>query len=182
MTKLENFNELGFSITWKLINLGFKGSNFFKNELSSKDIIDFAVSIMAREQDLDADIVDLACECDVNVDEVDKYVKKLAEKENTEHDLDYRKWQVLYVLRHLPKPEAEFIGGLIELGDIWSQFDFPSYSPHIFQGRNNSITPEQYYTQENYNNLLHKHAEWIDGEINQIKFLQGVPLPLPFTQ
>ena len=169
MIKLDNFSEVGFYITWKLIDIGFKGSDVFQNELSAKDIIDFAISIVSDEQDIDENIVDLACEYNNNDDKVDFYVKKLARKEISEYSLEYRKWRILYVMHHLPKAEIEYINGLIELGDIWAKFNFPSDSPHVFQGRDNSITPEHYYTQDNFNDLLRRHNEWIDLEVSQIK-------------
>ena len=169
MKKLKIFNELGLCITWKLIDLGFKGSEVFQGELSTKEIIDFAVSIMEKGQNADADVINLACEYEANADGVDKYVKQLAQKENTEYCFEYRKWRVLYVLHNLPAPETEFIEGLIALGDIWVKLNFPSDSPHVFQGRYNNIAPEQYYTQGNYNNLFRRHVEWINTEMSQIK-------------
>ena len=50
---------------------------------------------------------------------------------------------------------------------------FPEDSPHIFQGRNNNITPEEYYTQENYDYLYEKHIEWLQKEIKSIKCNQS---------
>ena len=38
-----------------------------------------------------------------------------------------------------------------KLGDIWAYLEFPPDSPHVFQGINNEITPEEYYTMQNYN-------------------------------
>lgn len=43
--------------------------------------------------------------------------------------------------------------------------DFPEDSPHIFQGRDNNITPEQYYTEQNYSYLFDEHVRWIKNEI-----------------
>jgi len=168
MRKLENIKIKGFCITWKLIDLGYKGCDYFQNELSTREIIDYAISIMMDDENTDNIITDLACEYETQEDKVDRYVKQLAEKENTEYDLEYRKWRVLYVMQNLPNPEMEFINGLIELGDIWAKFDFPSDSPHVYQSRQNDMTPEQYYTQENFSKLLSKHKEWIDSEVNHI--------------
>jgi len=169
MSKLEKFNELGVRITWKLIDLGFKRSDIFKDELSTREIIDYAISIMIKEDNVAVDIIDLACEYDTNVDKINKCVKKLAEKENAKYEFEYRKWRVIYVLRNLPNCEVDFINGLIELGDIWVKLGFPSDSPHLFQGRHNDVIPDQYYTQKNYDALLHRHIEWIKNEIGAIK-------------
>jgi len=164
-----NFSEIGIGITWKLIDLGFKGSDVFKNELSAKEIIDFATMQMLKTLDEEADIASLACEYVTNEDEINDLVKKLALKEDTEYCIEYRKWQVLYVKMHLPKADTDFFAGLLELGDIWCTLEFPTDSPHIFQGKDNNITPKQYYTQENYNYLLRKHVEWIENEVRALQ-------------
>ena len=167
MIKLDDFRTAGFPITWKLIDIGFKGSDKFANQLLSSDIVDYAISRMGDDCE-DSDIVDLACEYEANVWEIDKYVKRLSQRENSQYDIEFWKWRVVYVLKKLPDPNTEFIHGLMDLGDIWIEFDFPEDSPHIFQGRNNCITPEQYYTLENYHALLQRHHEWADNEIKHI--------------
>jgi len=172
MTKLEELRELGFYVTWKLIDLGFKGSDVFRNELTARNIIDFAITMVSNEQDADDDVVGLACEYDANVDKINDYVVILARKENSEYTLEFRKWRSLYVLRHLPNKEKDHIEGLIELGDIWAYFDFPPDSPHVFQGQNNNITPELYYTKKNYNTILRKHIVWLNNEVKEIKKCQ----------
>jgi hypothetical protein len=168
MTKLDEFREYGFSITWRLINIGYRGSKIFKGELSSNDIIDFAIQ-KVMNGDKNPIVFALYCEYPQNNEEITKYIDKLTLHENAVFDIEFRKWRVLYVINHLPKPDTEFVVGLLELGDIWSVFDFPIDSPHAYQGRNNSLTPEQYYTQDNYNILLEKHEEWIDKEIDFLR-------------
>jgi len=167
MIKIEDFRELEFKITWRLLDIGFMGSETFRNELSSQEIIDYA--IFECNNNNDEDVINLACEYSENIDEVDSYLKNLVSKERTSNEIEFRKWRVVYVKKQLSKPNTDFINGLIELGDIWAKFNFPEDSPHIFQGRNNDITPEQYYTEENYKNLLKNHFIWMSDEISKLK-------------
>jgi hypothetical protein len=168
MIKIEDFRELEFKITWRLIDIGFMGSETFRNELSSQEIIDYAIFVCNNNIN-DEDIINLACEYSENIDKVDSYLKNLVSKERTSNEIELKKWRVVYVKKQLSKPSTDFISGLIELGDIWAKFNFPEDSPHIFQGINNDITPEQYYTEENYKKLLKTHFIWLSDEISKLK-------------
>jgi hypothetical protein len=56
----------------------------------------------------------------------------------------------------------------MSLFDFWAQLDYPIDSPHVIQGRGNNITPEEYYTQENYDNIYNMHVDWLKKEIKYI--------------
>ena len=97
----------------------------------------------------------------------------LANKENSEYCNEFRKWRVIFVMKNLPDNNSnDFISNLLVLGDIWAKLSFPEDSPHIIQGKGNDISPEQYYTIENYNKLLKRHNEWVVDEINKIIDIQ----------
>ena len=167
MIKLDDIQKAGFKVTWKVIDIGFKGSKVFRGELSARDIIDYAL-LQLESGKADKTSGELACEYDTNTEEVDNLVKGLANKENTDYSIEFRKWRVLYVEKEFPTEKTDYINGLIMLGNIWVALDFPEDSPHVFQGRGNDITPEQYYTEENYKELFHKHKEWIEKEVKQL--------------
>lgn len=171
MIKIEDFEELKLKITWKLLDIGFMGSETFRNELSSQEVIDYAIFEMSNDNN-DEDVIGLACEYSKNTYDVNDYLKKLVSKENTTYEIEFRKWRVVYVKKQLIEPADDYLNGLLELGDIWVKFDFPEDSPHIFQGINNNIAPGQYYTEENYKKLFEKHLMWISDEINHINSLQ----------
>lgn len=168
MTKLIEFSNYGLMITWSLINIGYRGSEIFKEELTAEEIINYSISRVVEEDDNPL-VFELACEFAQNRNEVAVYVEKLTIQENKDYEIEFRKWRVLYVINHLPNPNMEYVKGLLELGDIWAFFNFPKDSPHVYQGRNNKLTPNQYYTQENFDKLLEKHREWI---VKEIDFLQ----------
>ena len=137
-------------------------------QLEGQDIINYA-STKIEEGDESVDVVLLASSHIVNTEEINELLIKLSKSEKVDCDIEYRKWRVIYVLKHLPNIHDDYIQGLIELGDIWASLDFPDDSPHVFQGKNNSITPNEYYTQENYIRLLESHREWLEKEITDLK-------------
>lgn len=170
MIKIKDFYEKEFRITWTLLNIGFDGSTIFKKQLTEQDIIDYAISKI-EDGDESLDIVLLASSSASNPEEIKELLKKLSNNEKVDTNIEFRKWRVMYVAKHLPDIQNDYIQGLLDLGDIWAMFNFPDDSPHIFQGRNNSITPEEYYTQENYEKLLEIHQRWIKEEISYLRSL-----------
>ena len=58
-----------------------------------------------------------------------------------------------------------FVDGLIQLTELWDKLDYPKDSPHTVQGRNNKISPNEYYTQENYDKLYKANCEWFRKEL-----------------
>lgn len=170
MIKLIEFKNIGFKITWKLLKIGFKGEKQFSNMLSSNEIIDYAISQL--DSNHDEDLLDLASSKPNEIEDINMSLDKLAQKEKSDYSVEYRKWQLLYVTKNMPKKDEEFITGLCELGDIWAYLDFPSESPHIFQGRDNNITPTEYYTSDNFLTLYNKHIEWLEKERTEIINIQ----------
>ena len=172
MIKIKDFIQKGFKISWTLLNIGFYGGTIFKNQLNTQDIIDYAISKM-ESGDESLDVVLLASSHTAKIEEVSELLKALSKNEKVNIDVELRKWRAIYVLKNLPNKQDGYIQGLIDLGNIWVMFDFPDDSPHIFQGRNNSITPEKYYTQENYERLLEFHRGWLEKEISFLKKMNG---------
>ena len=168
MIKIRDFTEKGFGITWTLLDIGFDGSVKFSKQLSGQDIIDYAIDRIEKG-DESPDVVLLAGSHASNTEEISELLKKLSDDEKVDGDVEFRKWRVLYVSNHLPHVQDDYIQGLIELGDIWAYFDFPDDSPHVFQGRNNDIVPNEYYTQKNYERLLDAHKRWLDEEITHLR-------------
>ncbi|HEU4388194.1 MAG TPA: DUF2247 family protein, partial [Blastocatellia bacterium] len=64
-------------------------------------------------------------------------------------------------LNNLPQ---DAVYGLVALTEFWQGFGFPPDSPHEVQGRGNTITPLDYYQQENLVRLLACHRAWIKEE------------------
>jgi hypothetical protein len=148
--------------------MGWDGNVKFKRQLTGQNIVNFAMRKL-EDGNESIDVALLASSQAANEEEISELLKKLSDSENINADTEFRKWRVVYVSKNLPTNQTEYVQGLIELCDIWILFDFPDDSPHIFQGRNNFITPSEYYTQENYLELLGKHKKWIEKEISDLK-------------
>lgn len=158
MITLEDFKNNNLKINWKVIDIGCLGSEIFKNELSYDDIINFSLEEFDEKNKLILRIV--ASDRD-EYQEMGYLVQELANMEKSEYKLAFEKWKLVYIKKNFPKLNKNVIQGLIELNDLWVKLDFPEDSLCILQGVKNNISPQEYYTEENYIYLYNRHLNWI---------------------
>ena len=158
MITLEDFKNTPLKINWKVIDIGCLGSEIFKNELSYDDIINFSLEEFDEKNKLILRIV--ASDRD-EYQEMGYLVQELANMEKSEYKLAFEKWKLVYIKKNFPQLNKNIIQGLIELNDLWVKLDFPEDSPCILQGVKNNISPQEYYTEENYIYLYNRHLDWI---------------------
>lgn len=173
MIKIEDFRKYNFKITWKLLNIGFKGSDIFANQLQPSDVLEHAIEKM-EAYECDELVCELASEYVKNTETIDSLLRQLSNREHTDESLELRKWRVVFVAQKVKEKNDNCINGLMDLGDLWIHMGYPEDSPHIFQVRDNSITPEQYYTDENYSKLFERHIIWLEKEVEFINDNQSV--------
>jgi len=150
---------------WKVIDIGCLGSKIFKNELSYDDIINFSLEKFDEKNKLILRIISS------NRDEYQEMaylVQELANIEKSEYKLAFEKWKLVYVKKNFPKLNKNIIQGLIELNELWFRLDFPEDSPYTLQGVKNNISPQEYYTEENYTYLYNRHLNWIRDKSNYL--------------
>lgn len=167
--KIKDFEEYGFTITWTLLYFGYRSESIFNDYLNATDIISYAINKLYDEKCNDKWVYELAGENELNTENISNLLLKLSNSEKINKEIELKKWTVIIVAKELSLKSNDYIDGLIHLGDIWIKLGFPKDSPHIFQGKNNKISPKEYYTKENYEYLYQKHLLWLKKEILYIK-------------
>ena len=165
MITLEDFKNNNLKINWKVIDIGCLGSKIFKNELSYDDIINFSLEKFDEKKKLILRIISSDRD---EYQEMAYLVQELANIEKSEYKLAFEKWKLVYVKKNFPKLNKNIIQGLIELNELWFRLDFPEDSPYTLQGVKNNISPQEYYTEENYIYLYNKHLNWIRDKSNYL--------------
>ena len=165
MITLEDFKNNNLKINWKVIDIGCLGSKIFKNELSYDDIINFSLEKFDEKNKLILRIISSDRD---EYQEMAYLVQELANIEKSEYKLAFEKWKLVYVKKNFPKLNKNIIQGLIELNELWFRLDFPEDSPYTLQGVKNNISPQEYYTEENYIYLYNKHLNWIRDKSNYL--------------
>ena len=172
MIKLNDFTMNSLLITWTAIKIGFEGIDFFPSQIDANDVIEYAAHCVEIEFDNSNEVVLLACTGKDDVEGIRRLLYQLSSCEQLDSCLEIRKWRVLALKKMMSKLSVNHIDGLCDFTDFWAMFDYPSDSPHSVQGRGNSISPQDYFTEENYQNIISNHFAWIEKEF---RFLQMSP-------
>ncbi len=164
MKKIDSLIQMKFDITWEIIRLGWLGPGDFQRQLSVDEISAFAEVEIEKAYGIKLDYISELC---VTKDEesIDENLMHLS-PEISERTV--RIWRVLLLKELLDILPDDPLKGLIELTDFWLKFGNPEDSPHTIQGVGNIIQPLEYYTDQNYINIISKHKTWVDKEKNNL--------------
>lgn len=169
MIKLSNFKVNTLKLNWETILIGLEGPGKFPPQITSKEVIDYAVDLISQEDNQPEDVWMLAGLSEKDTSEIKRLVKKLANNEKSVKEFELDKWKVTLLEKALNEISDKPIYGLIELTEFWEKFDFPVDSPHVIQGLSNNMSPEEYFTKENYDIIIKKHKNWIENKLTQLR-------------
>lgn len=167
MNKLQKIAEMNLNISWSLIEIGYNGYKNIEPLLNKQDICEYAYSLLEKA-DKDFDDITLLLSAKSDEYEFNNILNKLAKEENSNFELQVRKWIVYLTEKMLSNIEKDYLEGILTMRGFWTLLEEPKDCPHIFQGVGNDIKQEEYYTEKMYNLLISKHKEWIRKEIQQI--------------
>lgn len=165
MINLEDFKRLSIDITWRMLYRGI-----IKQQIRAEDVIEYAIEKLQNGDD-DIEVCELAGTQANERNNICELLWKLAQLENTEDEMEDRKIRAIIVYNALKIKNDNFIDGLMDLTDLWASLGFPSDCPHIVQGKDNNISPNEYYTENYYTFMYEKNKEWLKNEIIFLKSL-----------
>jgi hypothetical protein len=127
--------------------------------VSGDEVVDFALS---RVADLDDPNVMALAMCDPDdSDSVIAALTRLSEAEGSDYCREFRKFRAVYVLESLPPLDAGFMKGILEIGELWFQFDFPLDAPPY------AVSFED-YSAPAYAALREENVEWASQELQRL--------------
>lgn len=170
MNKIKELEKMKFKITWTLIQIGYLGNEIVQ-QIDEKDISEYCYSLLENEKENLDEVAQLIGEKDDRY-EFEKILDKLVKKENSNKELQFRKWRVYLVKQMICNLDEDYIENLLNITEFWLDLGQPEDAPHIFQSVNNKITPKEYYTKNAYERIIKRHKEWIEKEIERIHQLE----------
>ncbi len=173
MIKLEEFKENGFKITWSALLQGYAINSIFSREILATEIINYAISKLKSNYE-DKLICELAILNQNDTFEIENILRRLSEREDISMLKEFKKLRCIYVGKKLNNQNDNFIDGIMELNNMWIKLGYPNDSPHVFQGINNNITPQEYFTEENYKKLFNTSKIWLEIECELIKEMENM--------
>jgi hypothetical protein len=171
MNVIEELKLLKFQINWTLLCIGYRGASSVPILLNEQDISCYALEIL---ESLDEGYELIAQLISTGNDdyEFNEILDELIKSENVDFDLQVRKWRVLLLNRQIKRLPKDCFEGLISLTELWVSLGLPDDCPNIIQGRNNSYSPKEYYTQSMFELVLKNNMKWLKMEISIIISLE----------
>jgi hypothetical protein len=168
MIDIKDFIRLHLNVTWTLLKTCLYYNINGSSSIDSISIIDYACDRLIAG-DNGNDVAMLAGLNKYDTQSIGNLLNKLASGEPLDDYNEYRKLRLTYVIKSMPSLNGDFMDGLIKLADIWNEFDLFDGCPFYYQGSSNNITPEIYYTRQNYEKLLKAHYVWINKELDDLR-------------
>lgn len=169
MIKLHDFKANRLSLNWETILIGLEGPGKFPAQIMPKDVVAYAIDLILQDDNQSDNIWVLAGLNEIDKSEIKKLVQELANSEKIVREVELDKWKVMILGKVLNELSNEPIYDLIKLTEFWERFDFPADNPHVVQGVGNNISPEDYYTKENYDIIINSHKKWIERKLTQVR-------------
>lgn len=162
MIKIADIKELKLNITWRMLYRGL-----LKKQIPINEIVEYAMEQLEKGDDR-IEICELAGSSDNDLEDIMNILYELADEEKSQDDLEDRKLRATRVNNFLKDKYSNCIDGLMGLTELWLELGYTTDSPHIIQGKDNSISPMEYYTDENYNYLYEKNKSWLEDEVHYL--------------
>lgn len=160
MIKIADIKELKLNITWRMLYRAI-----LEKQISISEIVEYAMGQLEKGDDR-IEICELVGSNDNDLDDVLNILYELADEEKSQDDFEDRKLRAVRVNNFLKDKNTNCIDGLMGLTELWLELGYTDDTPHIIQGKDNNISPVEYYTDANYNYLYEKNKRWLSDEVN----------------
>lgn len=167
----------GFPVNWTTLFIGWRGLGplspwpdqwaEFPPLLSTDELRAYAEERLASSSNEPerAVILRLLSELDDGGRQaITSILSELTRVDGGNQDTELRKWRLILLEDVLDNMPTDAVYGLTALTEFWQSFGFPSESPHLVQGRGNTVTPSEYYQQVTLDRLRARHRAWIEEE------------------
>jgi len=163
-TALQNFSQ-HFQVSWMTLLVGWRGFGHLRRLVTISDIAQFSLARLEATPESNSKLADLATISESDSSRVDSRLAGLASPSANDYETEVRKWVVCLLKKKLEQLPNDPVYGLLQLTEFWADLDFPEYSPHQVQGKGNTLSAAEYYTQQNYAKALTSHKKWIEQEL-----------------
>ena len=167
-----------FAVNWTTVSVGWKGlgvfspwperSAEFPPLLSVNELAAYANERLASSSDAAEDeFVVRLLSLDLHTESRETITEHLARLSNLcgcDSSRELRKWRIVILEDLLDFIPSDPLYGLIALTEFWQNFGFPPDSPHEVQGKGSTLSPDDYYEENNFQRLVSRHKTWIEQE------------------
>jgi hypothetical protein len=167
--KLKTLLDSRLPVNWATMRTGWNGPGKFPPQLSVADVAAYATQLIEENLEQPDCVLRLAGADENEREMVEKCLLRLAAQAGADEAVELRKWRALMLEEVLETLDDSPLYGLIGLTEFWEKFDYPPDSPHQVQGRDDQLSPADYYTAANFRRVLAQHRRWLDEEKASLK-------------
>lgn len=154
-----------FNVNWTVLFVGWRGIGCFSNLVTLSDVRQYALDkVDAKVSEGPDFVLKLAIVSDSEKDKALFFLSQLVAQEHADIEAAERQWAAFLLEKMLYQLPDDPLSGLLEFTEFWCDLGFPAYSPHPVQGVGNSMSPEEYYTAEQFAKVLDLHRQWLEME------------------
>ncbi|SFT02805.1 DUF2247 family protein [Marininema halotolerans] len=164
MNYIDVFKEEDIEVNWLTLLIGLDGPANFPPLVDVAEIINFAIELLDGTSD--RDIISIATAYVSESEAIRSSLMKLSKRVDCNEEFEMRKWRYILLKSMMKDVPQDSLYGLIFLTEFWADFDYPSDRPHLVQGQKNSLTPEEYYSDEFFEKTIANHYTWLKQELN----------------
>ncbi|MBM7543287.1 hypothetical protein JOE23_003581 [Amphibacillus cookii] len=94
----------------------------------------------------------------------------LIEDSNGKDLMSYYRWRWILVNNLLKKIlDKDYVNALLEISEFWLDLDSPFDMPYQYQGAENKLHPQEFYTEEHLSKVVSNHKKWLEDEKEKLK-------------
>lgn len=164
---LNTFQIYNIPITWTLIYIGWIGPGNNPRQLTFEEIINYTFSKIEQSAASNPRLIELAGLLSNQEHEVLNILRSLSLDEKIDFNNEVMKWVVIMLgeLIKSMKIKKNYIDNLIEISEFWISFSCIPNRPPGIQAIDSDISPEGFYTKENYFKILSQNEIWLKKEL-----------------
>lgn len=172
MNKLNAIENMGFKVSWKLINIGLFGFEEIPIQLTYPDVFDYLDIRLCNQDNWTDGIIMLICEKD-DESKMRQLIQKFADGDCTDIDIQLRKWRAFILKNILGAISTDCLQGLLQLMEFWVSMGIPKECPQEFPSANEGLSVQNYFVQSNYKRQVENNKSWLEQEVAAIIAVEG---------
>lgn len=175
MNYIDEFKKNNIPFSWnelKIGRFGYADNHFYlqgmlDDEFVMKYTLDYLSKNENEENEYLWELGSLFSPYDEN--EIYKFLDLI--EDSSEKDLNsYYRWRWILVNDLLNKiSDKDYVNALLEISEFWLELKSPIDMPYQYQGVENQLTPQEFYTEEHLSKVLSNHKRWLKEEKEQLK-------------
>ncbi|EKG2418054.1 DUF2247 family protein [Listeria monocytogenes] len=175
MNYINEFKEYDIPFSWnelKVGRFGYSDNNFYLQEMLDNELVmKYTLDYLSKNiEEQNPYLWELGSLCrPYDESELYKLLDEL--KESIAQDLkSYYRWRWILVNNLLNKiSNKDYVNALLEVSEFWLDLNSPFDMPYQYQGIENKLEPQQFYTEKHFYEVISNHKKWLDNEKEKLK-------------